>query len=124
MYAATACPGPYLISKIDYIIQEANKIINNGSDVIVTRTPVNMSYQVYDGAWLPNVTGHNQNDHNNGYEYNKSYNTESAKESNIDNHIQSKANHINDKNKLSNKNYYTESDKEHYHKNNYQNKNK
>ena len=63
-------------------------------------------------------------DHNNDYEYNKTYNTESAKESNIDNHIQSKANQINDKNKLSNKNYYTESGKEHYHKNNYNNKDK
>ena len=28
MYQATACPGPYLLSKIDYIIQEANKINN------------------------------------------------------------------------------------------------
>lgn len=26
MYAATACPGPYLLSKMDYIVKEANKI--------------------------------------------------------------------------------------------------
>lgn len=26
MYAATDCPGPYLLSKMDYIIEEANKI--------------------------------------------------------------------------------------------------
>lgn len=26
MYAATACPGPYLLDHIDYIIKEANKI--------------------------------------------------------------------------------------------------
>lgn len=26
MYAATACPGPYLLSKMDYIVAEANKI--------------------------------------------------------------------------------------------------
>lgn len=26
MYAATACPGPYLKSKMDYIVKEANKI--------------------------------------------------------------------------------------------------
>lgn len=26
MFAATSCPGPYLLSKIDYIIEEANKI--------------------------------------------------------------------------------------------------
>lgn len=30
MYASTACPGPYLKSKINYIIDEANKI-NSGS---------------------------------------------------------------------------------------------
>lgn len=28
MFYATACPGPYLLSKIDYIIAEANKINN------------------------------------------------------------------------------------------------
>lgn len=28
MYVATTCPGPYLLSKIDYIIEEANKINN------------------------------------------------------------------------------------------------
>ena len=26
MYAKTACPGPYLLSKLDYIVDEANKI--------------------------------------------------------------------------------------------------
>lgn len=26
MYAATACPGPYLLSKMDYIVSEANKL--------------------------------------------------------------------------------------------------
>lgn len=31
MYVATACPGPYLMSKLDYIIAEANRI--NGSNV-------------------------------------------------------------------------------------------
>ena len=29
MYAATTCPGPYLLSKIDYIVSEANKINDN-----------------------------------------------------------------------------------------------
>ncbi len=67
---------------------------------------------------------YNKQDENNQYIYNKSNNTESAKEANIDNHIQSKANRINDKNKLSNKNFYTESGKEHYHKNSYHNKDK
>lgn len=32
MYAATACPGPYLLSKIDYIVSEANKINDNNAD--------------------------------------------------------------------------------------------
>ena len=27
MYAATACPGPYLLSKMDYIVDEVNKIL-------------------------------------------------------------------------------------------------
>jgi uncharacterized protein YgiM (DUF1202 family) len=31
MFANTACPGPYLLSKMDYIISEANKI-NSGND--------------------------------------------------------------------------------------------
>ena len=26
MYTATTCPGPYLLSKMDYIVSEANKI--------------------------------------------------------------------------------------------------
>lgn len=67
MYSATACPGPYLISKLDYIIQEANKIINNGSDVITTNTPVDVVYQVYTTQWLGNISQHNPNDANNGY---------------------------------------------------------
>lgn len=64
MYAATACPGPYLLSKIDYIVQEANKIIGGGN--IIT-TPVTITYQVYDGAWLGNITGYNVNDSKYGY---------------------------------------------------------
>ena len=67
MYSATACPGPYLISKLDYIVQEANKIITNGSDVITTTTPVTIKYQVNDGRWLGNITQHNANDAINGY---------------------------------------------------------
>lgn len=67
MYSATACPGPYLLSKIDYIIDEANKIINGGNTVIVNREPVNVVYQVYTGSWLGNINQHNKNDANNGY---------------------------------------------------------
>lgn len=36
MYAQTACPGPYLLGKIDYIIEEANKIIN---PLVITAIP-------------------------------------------------------------------------------------
>lgn len=36
MYASTACPGPYLKSKINYIIDEANKINSGGGS---TPTP-------------------------------------------------------------------------------------
>ena len=32
MFAATECPGPYLLSKIDYIIEQANKI-NQGQQI-------------------------------------------------------------------------------------------
>ena len=67
MYAATACPGPYLLSKMDYIVQEANKIITGDGDTIVTRTPVTITYQVYDGAWLGNITGYDVNDSKYGY---------------------------------------------------------
>lgn len=30
MYASTSCPGEYLLSKLDYIVNEANKIIDGG----------------------------------------------------------------------------------------------
>ena len=33
MYMATTCPGEYMLSKIDYIIQEANKINDNNEPV-------------------------------------------------------------------------------------------
>lgn len=42
MFANTSCPGPYLLSKIDYIIAEANKI--NGG--IPSGNDVNVYYQV------------------------------------------------------------------------------
>lgn len=69
MYSATACPGPYLLSKIDYIVDEANKIIagNTGSNTITTRTPVTITYQVYDGAWLGQITGYDKNNAKTGY---------------------------------------------------------
>ena len=39
MYASTACPGPYLKSKLDYICNEANKI-NQGKEI----TPVQNTF--------------------------------------------------------------------------------
>jgi hypothetical protein len=64
MYSATACPGPYLLSKIDYIIEEANKIISGGN---ITTTPVTITYQAYDGAWLGQITGYDANNAKYGY---------------------------------------------------------
>lgn len=37
MYANTTCPGPYLLSKMDYIVKEANKI--NKKKATATTTP-------------------------------------------------------------------------------------
>ena len=42
MFANTSCPGSYLLSKIDYIINEANKI-NGGTP---SGNDVNVYYQV------------------------------------------------------------------------------
>ena len=39
MYTATTCPGPYLLSKMDYIIAEANKI-NSTDKKVTTNTNV------------------------------------------------------------------------------------
>lgn len=36
MYSATTCPGNYLRSKVDYITEEVNKILNNNEKVIGT----------------------------------------------------------------------------------------
>ena len=39
MHAETSCPGEYLLSKMDYIVEEANKI-NNESTSEPTPEPV------------------------------------------------------------------------------------
>lgn len=39
MYSATTCPGDYLLSKMDYIVEEANKIINGQSTAEVQPKP-------------------------------------------------------------------------------------
>ena len=56
MYASTTCPGNYLRSKIDYIIDEANKI--NGGQPSPSPTPDYtgiITYQSYNGSWQPEV---------------------------------------------------------------------
>lgn len=45
MYAATACPGDYLRSKMEYIASEANKIISGGKHIIAE-----------DGTWGKDTT--------------------------------------------------------------------
>lgn len=42
MYGATACPGPYLLGKMDYIVAEANKL--NGEAVVVEGDPKAWSF--------------------------------------------------------------------------------
>ena len=54
MYAATECPGDYLRSKIDYIIDEANKI-NGGQPSPEPGYTGVITYQAYNGEWLPEV---------------------------------------------------------------------
>lgn len=54
MYAATECPGDYLRSKIDYIIEEANKINGDDPSPSPDYTGV-ITYQAYSETWLPEV---------------------------------------------------------------------
>ncbi|MBR6051144.1 MAG: N-acetylmuramoyl-L-alanine amidase [Clostridia bacterium] len=68
MYSATACPGPYMLSRMDDIVRHANDRITQkqgGGGMVVT--PVSISYQVNDGRWLPPVDGADQSDPDNGY---------------------------------------------------------
>lgn len=64
MFEATACPGAYLLSKMDYIVEEANKRVGGTKYSI---TPVNVAYRVYTDRWLPDVTGASADDADNGY---------------------------------------------------------
>ena len=57
MYAATACPGDYLRSKMQYIADEANKIIGGGPTP--TPTPTNKISEIQ--QWLNNNYGTNLN---------------------------------------------------------------
>lgn len=51
MFANTNCPGAYLLSKMDYIIAEANKINYGGS----TTVDVTYCVQTKENGWLPEV---------------------------------------------------------------------
>ncbi|MCI9434085.1 MAG: N-acetylmuramoyl-L-alanine amidase [Bacilli bacterium] len=67
MFFDTACPGPYLISKLDYIVDEANKINNNQvhnesnktnhDNNVISNNDVNVNYCVktQKHGWLPVV---------------------------------------------------------------------
>ena len=60
MFVATTCPGPYLMSKIDYIIQEANKINGNKEPIdqvlhVGSKCKFNGVFKV-DEVILPNAT--------------------------------------------------------------------
>ena len=62
MYIATTCPGPYLLSKMDYIIEQANQIINGQT----TAEPkpvekIDVKYQAYtNGEWLEDVVNYGE----------------------------------------------------------------
>ena len=62
MYANTSCPGPYLLSKMDYIIAEANKINQQQPQPDYTGV---ITYQAYDGKWLGEIK--KVDDTSNGY---------------------------------------------------------
>lgn len=46
MFAATECPGAYLLSKLDYIVEEANKINNEPQPPTPTPTEYNVNDEV------------------------------------------------------------------------------
>lgn len=58
MYIATNCPGKYLLSKMDYIVEQANKINGQASEPEKSEEPDYtgvITYQAYTGEWLPEV---------------------------------------------------------------------
>lgn len=71
MYVATTCPGSYLLSKLDYIIEEANKLINGQEEKteVITKTNEEIVQEVIDGKW---GVGQDRKNRliNAGYDYN------------------------------------------------------
>ena len=51
MYAVTNCPGEYLLSKIDYIVEEANKINNIPSPPPEKKSNEEIANEVIRGLW-------------------------------------------------------------------------
>ena len=50
MFANTNCPGPYLLSKMDYIVSEANKLINGKPEP--TPEPEKLDFKVGDKVYI------------------------------------------------------------------------
>lgn len=71
MWANTACPGPYLKSKMQYICDQVKAKLNGGTVPTPAPTPagkINVVYQSYDSThgWLTEVTNWN-NQNTDGY---------------------------------------------------------
>ncbi len=67
MYSATACPGAFLLSKMDEIAERANKLIANGMPAAEKKREVTVSYQVFTDQWLGNIYRHDPKDPIFGY---------------------------------------------------------
>ncbi|MBR3837478.1 MAG: N-acetylmuramoyl-L-alanine amidase [Clostridia bacterium] len=65
MYSPTACPGSFLISKMDEITERVNRHIE--TSLGMKKETVDCSYQVFTDRWLPVVSGHDQTDAEYGY---------------------------------------------------------
>ena len=59
MFANTDCPGPYLLSKIQYIADEANKINGQGPAPTPTPTPTPSGFKVGDKVTLKKWVDYN-----------------------------------------------------------------
>lgn len=65
MYSATACPGPFLLSKMDEITDRVNRHIEKGAGM--KKENVKCFYQVFTDRWLPIVSGHDHTDAEYGF---------------------------------------------------------
>lgn len=69
MYVATTCPGAYLLSKLDYIIAEANKINNQEETTVIKKSNEEIVAEVIAGKW-GNGADRKSRLTNAGYDYN------------------------------------------------------